>query len=407
VNLDANHEPPGALVTPELLRWARVSANETTETLAKACEVPPTEIAAWEAGAARPTIPQLRAFAKTCQRPIAIFFLDAIPATFPLPAEFRAFAKGGIETVSPRTMFAIRNAVRVREIVLDLPRDVAGASGLSGFTPPTDLSLDPEVAGRQFREKSGITVAQQIRWKSQSNALDAWREFVENQQVFVLQLRFPLEDARGFSIYSTICPIIVLNGADAATARSFTLFHELAHLLRGRSGVFRSAMAWETPRMDSKSGVAAVRVEREIENYCNRFAAAFLVPSGDSRVEQMLHSCIEDSRVSSDAVVKFANAMKVSRFVILRKLESRGLISFEMMRTLEEAWNETMPKSEDMPKPFGRPTEARKCVTRRGRTFVSLVLDAADADRITTADLSDFLGLRLKHLDAVREQLAA
>lgn len=35
----------------------------------------------------------------------------------------------------------------------------------------------------------------------------------------------------------------------------------------------------------------------------------------------------------------------------------------------------------------------------------SLVLDAFNDDRITTSDVSDFLGVRLKHLDKISEIL--
>ena len=41
-------------------------------------------------------------------------------------------------------------------------------------------------------------------------------------------------------------------------------------------------------------------------------------------------------------------------------------------------------------------------VARNGRTFTRRVLEAYDEDRITTSDLADLLGVRLKHLDRIR-----
>ena len=40
-----------------------------------------------------------------------------------------------------------------------------------------------------------------------------------------------------------------------------------------------------------------------------------------------------------------------------------------------------------------------------GRTFVRLVLEGFDRERISASDVADFLGMRLKHLEEVRSDM--
>ena len=51
-------------------------------------------------------------------------------------------------------------------------------------------------------------------------------------------------------------------------AQAFTLAHELGHVLLGSSGISGQ------PRLGGKSG------HKAIEDWCNRFASAFLAPKG-------------------------------------------------------------------------------------------------------------------------------
>ena len=50
----------------------------------------------------------------------------------------------------------------------------------------------------------------------------------------------------------------------------------------------------------------------------------------------------------------------------------------------------------------GRPSRARLAVARAGRLFTRKVLEAYDEERITSSDVAELLGERLKHLDRIR-----
>ena len=64
-----------------------------------------------------------------------------------------------------------------------------------------------------------------------------------------------VEVFRGLAIADDVAPFVVINDNDSRAARSFTLLHELTHILLGQSG-FRG-----------------MRVEAEIEKFCDDVAA--------------------------------------------------------------------------------------------------------------------------------------
>src|SRR5207245_2086104 len=65
-----------------------------------------------------------------------------------------------------------------------------------------------------------------------------WRNALESVCVLVFQAsKIELDEMRGFSITERPLPVVVVNIKDAFTARSFSLFHETAHVLLGRGGL--------------------------------------------------------------------------------------------------------------------------------------------------------------------------
>jgi hypoxanthine phosphoribosyltransferase len=84
------------------------------------------------------------------------------------------------------------------------------------------------------------------------------------------------------------------------------------------------------------------------------------------------------------------------------RLRESGYWSWEVYGTWKTAWNaylETLPPS----KPFATPV--MKALGRGGRTYTQLVLEALDANRITSVDASRYLDLKFQHFDNLREGL--
>lgn len=377
-------------ITPAVLTWARNSARLSPGDLAKVCRTTDEMISEWERGASTPTMAQLQDIAKRCKRPVAVFFLPAPPGESTTHPELRSLGSKGPDSFSSETAYALRVAQQCQEVSIDVFRELNELPHLK--LPIFRKQDDPKVLGRRLREQLGVTLDEQRRWRKPDVALREWRARIEALGVITLQLKFPVPEGRGFSLFHAVAPIIVLNSNDAETARCFTLFHEIGHLCRRRSGVFHAG---------SLFGKLSTS-ERDDEIFCNRFAAEILVPTNDNVIMNWLAACVIDGEVQEASVLSVAKEMKVSRYVILRELWSSNMILLSTLQTVEKNWQDEFagPPAKDDHKPII--PQHVQCLSRRGRRFVRVVFEGVDRDVITTMEASDYLGLKTKHFDKLR-----
>jgi len=202
---------------------------------------------------------------------------------------------------------------------------------------------------------------------------------VETLGVLVFQSSaFSPEEARGASIFFPQLPIVLLNGKDAIVGRSFSLFHELFHLIRGGGSL------------------CDFNGQSRIEAQCNRFAAEVLMPS-DALRDQLGE---EDPVL---AVARLARLFKVSEVAVaiqllrLRRLDQDDVdrIQQETSRRLLERQDETSPIV-----PF-----FRRRLRDLGRKYVGAVFDAYYADRITLTDVTQYLGTKVPQVRQIEVAL--
>jgi Zn-dependent peptidase ImmA (M78 family) len=232
------------------------------------------------------------------------------------------------------------------------------------------------------RERLGIGINQQIGWKSR-DAFAHWRATIEKQGISVFIKKYPWADSRGFSLYDDpAAPAIVINKSEEVeVARTFSLLHEYAHLLIRRPGV-----SDHNPK-------------NPVEAFCNRFAAAFLMP--DAALRKLLpHWPNEPVEWSSSEIDAWAKALKVSRVALALRLEHAGLApqSFFMRFNRQNAPAPTVRK-----KPKPDPNRVR--VFELGGTYQSAVISALERDVISEVTAVQALGLAPEKFDLVRSNL--
>lgn len=361
-------------VNPAVLRWARETAGYT---LAEAGGrvVNAERLEAWEAGKERPTWAVVVKLAKLYKRPAAALLLADPPAEPPLPPDFRRLPEANRQ-LSPKTRFAIRTARWLASTAAELERELDRAAPFQ--RPKARPSGSAEQLAAQFRKKLGVSLDEQIQWQRSGEAFRQWRSAVEAQNVLVFQASLPEEEVRGFSLVENQKAVIVLNQSDAVNARIFTLFHEYCHLLLAEPGI---CLPEEGNLTDTQ----------KTETFCNRFAAAFLIPRDDIA-----------TRLSADlpldsTVASLAFRYCVSRAVVLGRMRSIDAITEQIYRGAMARLQGKAPA----PRRPGRggPSPALRVVNERGRAFVSLVFDAMSRDVITANDASAYLGIKLTHLD--------
>lgn len=293
-------------VNPEVLIWARETAGLDLEAAARKIGLNPARgasgadrLLALEQGNIAPTAAQLRRIAQQYHRPLLTFYMPNVPAPAELGQDFRTLPdRGDPANVLLATLLRDVKARQslVREALED-DEDVAEVAlvrSQAGLRDAGQLS-DALIAAIDF---------DRAEFRARASAEDAFaylRARVEAKGVFVLlagdcghwSTAIEVSIFRGFAIADPLAPFIVINDQDAKAAWSFTLLHELAHLLLGEGGLSGSA---------PMPGV---------EQLCNDTAAATLIPpaeiadlplSGDGGDVDQINTLADRARVSRSMV---------------------------------------------------------------------------------------------------------
>ena len=375
-----------ALVEPRLLIWARKSAGFSLSEAARKSKVNEGALAKWEEGPKRPTIPQLRKLSKAYRRPIAVFYLPEPPTEFQALRDFRRLTN--IETLNetPELIFEIRQAQSRREFAIELYEEVEGVSPTFRLSAMT--TEDPEDVGRRIRDYLGISLEEQLQWRTEYQAFNCWREAMERAGILVFQMTdVAVTEARGFSIFAEKFPAVVVNIKDAVYGRVFTILHELAHLALREGGVCNLL---EDQNVDDHS--------REIEVYCNHVAGAALVPRLELLRDKDVVTKTGEFIWSDEELHILANRYSCSREAVVRRLlicERTSLDFYHKKR--RQFQNEFSVENKKRTKGYVPPD--RLALSKAGHLFVRLVFNNYFQNNITASDVAEFLGTRLKHLN--------
>ena len=246
--------------------------------------------------------------------PVAVFFFPDPPDIEPISESFRTLPEAQYEQIPRRLKLLLRMAKALQLSLSELANERNPSDHL--ITRDLSFAVDAPVekVAEAVREYLGITLNQQMGWKSADQALKIWRSRLHEVGVFVFKDAFQQDDYSGFCLYDQEFPIIYVNNNTAFARQIFTLFHELAHLLFHTSGVDR----FRDDYIGRLSGDA-----KRIEILCNRFAARFLVAT--EAFDQGFYG-LEANRETAELLSK---RFCVSREVIYRIFLDGDLIDQE------------------------------------------------------------------------------
>lgn len=357
---------PDAPVTPAVLRWAREDAGLTTADVARFASVKPAVAEAWEAGAAQPTLSQLRHLADAMRRPVAFFLTPAPPKEHAkLPPDFRSHEGAP----SPALRREVRSAQERRDAYLELVGHDA------------DPWLSEVQTSSSIRNWLAVSTEEIRQTPDAAAALKVWIKALEQRGVLVFQMsRVDPAECRGFCLSHRVCPVIVVNGADAPQARSFTLLHELAHLL------------------DRQGGMCLLQDDVDTERRCNRTAAEVLLP------EDVLST---EARGAGglDLVDSIVRALRVSPEAAAFRLRDLGLIDQAIVGQVLARAAEAARRAAER---TGTGGPAPHVLLRRnlGDRYVAAVVDAMHAESISVTDATYLLDARVGTVERLEQAMA-
>lgn len=383
-------------IQPSVLRWARESIGLSQTDVADKFKKPISFVAAWEKGDAMPSLAQLEKLTQIYKRPLAVFFLPSPPYEKPLNQDFRTLPDSDLNAITPDIRLAVRKAKRLQAILYEINDSKNPVSHPLHKTFKVKLGGSIQQYGLELRKHLNIPLEKQTSWKDEGEALNEYKDCFERNGLYIFQQSLPLNkkeqfSAKGFSLTDSEFPVIVLNSADAVNSRIFTIFHELCHILFNTGGIFNDI------NIDSLSGDA-----KRIEIFCNAFAGAFLVPEHDLINEGAIKNVRTPQKWDDATLIKLSKKYKVSGEVILRRLLDLNLTTNSFYQDKRAEWEDNFKKYQKAKKSNKVIVlPSTKCISEKGRGFVSSVLSNHKTGKITYRDVMNYLGVSMSWVPKV------
>jgi Zn-dependent peptidase ImmA (M78 family) len=372
-------------VEPSVLIWARESIGMSIDAVVKKIKgITINTIKEWEKkdGAVKPTFAQIEKLSNIYKRPLSAFLLPAPPKESPFPKDFRTLPSEEKQSLKPKTYLAIRKARRFQYSAIELIKELGEEGKKLSKANPSD---NPETLAEKVRMQFGIKEFPRSTSFTKEIALEGWIKILESNGILVFQIGITMnKEIRGFSLVDEDVPVIVLRRSDETSAKIFTLFHELAHLLLREGGICDL----------EESDISH-------ERFCNHFAGAFLVPKD----KLLNHSIVKTNAKTREWAENFlrdiARDFSVSREVILRRLWILGLTTKEYYLKKHKEWKSKYKE------PFGRgkKDEIKICLKERGKKYISMAFDAYEGKKIDEMRVADYLGVTSDKISKVKEAI--
>ena len=375
----------------EFFLWALERCGKTEEAMQR--KFP--KIADWLSGEIYPTLKQLEKFAAATYTPLGYFFLKKPPEDkLPIP-DFRT-VKGEPERPSPNLLDTVQTMQSRREWMREFLLE-EGQYPLS-FIKSATLRTNPVKVAMEMRNILSLSGGWANKTRTWTEALRLLRKAIEDAGVMIVingvvgnnnYRRLDVEEFQGFALVDEYAPLVFINGRDYISAQMFTLIHEFSHLWLGYEGV--SIFKKLQP------------VKTNVEEFCNKVAAEFLVPSDEFKKALREHQREKDY----DLFQILARRFKVSPLVTARRALDIKYISkdrfFEFYNKYVKGINTDKEIRKKLKKTGGHFWNTQ--IVRIGELFGSAVVQATLEGRLLYRDAYRLTGLKGKTFDNYVTQL--
>ncbi len=333
------------------------------------------KIAEIESGTQKPTFKQLDTLSELYKVPRWVFVSKQLPDKYQfdkaVPA-FRQLASSNAEIFSDsKVRSLIAQVERFRDLTLELLDDMGET--IVSFNPP-------ELSDNTKPEDGAMLIRKWLELSEEKPDFETWKRLLEEKGIFIFLTskykgwsHIDKMLLRGLAIYHSTLPIIIINDSDAKKAQSFTLFHELGHLLKKESAIDD----WEY-------------YERNIENWCDKLAGNVLMPA---KSFQTAVSSIDNL----DTVKSIARNFRVSAYACLVRLRQLEIINQDTYKDyeaqLKDEYEELQKKLKDS---TGGPSRDRpqEVLNQYGHIYTNVLFQAYHNREIGLHKLSKLFNLK-------------
>ena len=389
-------------VNPQILSWARRTAGLTREEAARKLGIrdargveAANRLAALEAGENEPTRPLLIKMAKQYRRPLLTFYLRSPPRKADRGVDFRSLS-GDRPAAGEALLDALLRDVRARQSMVRCLLEEEEETQPLPFVGARAISDGLAAAVESLRKLLGTDHRDYRARRTARAAFALLRERAEAAGVFVLlkgdlgshHTAIEVETFRGFAMADDIVPFVVINDRDSPSAWSFTLLHELAHLLLGQTGV------------------SGFRAESRAERFCNDVASAFLLPARE--IEQLSIDRPATLDAAAEVITSFAKPRHLSRSMVAYTALRASLIEQNIYNELAELFHSQWKQARAARRARtdeqnGGPSYYIVRQHRLGNALIGLARRMLDAKALTTSKAATILGVSPKNVQTLIE----
>lgn len=171
-----------------------------------------------------------------------------------------------------------------------------------------------------------------------------------------------LNEFRAFTLVDEYAPLIFINTLDSNSGKTFSLLHELVHLIIGRPSLYNDDVSNRH------------KYSNKIEVFCNKVAAELIAPTNI-----FLEKWINQYKESQDIIHKIeliAGDFKVSKMIIARKALDKQFITQEIYNEVTRLAKEAFDLSRMKERSGGN--YLNTMLSRLDRNFLQTLITSAD-----------------------------
>lgn len=378
-----------AYVNHEMLVWARFETPfATTADVANHISGFNSDlIDKWECGEELPSITEAKKLANLYKVPFATFYLTNPPEKkVKAYTDRRTYNNTVYREVSYELWSEICRVTGNRQIIEDLTEEIEYKN-----LPTIEVGLNEKQIADIIRQHLGMELPFKNKTAYKNNGFTFYRGLLEHHGIMVAQITgVSLSEMRGISMYYDTFPIIAINNKDFERAKVFSLFHEVAHLVRRSSSL---CLIDFDERND------------EEEKICDRIAAEVLMPEESFR--RVASSIFDKYGEWSDlCLVAIADKYAVSTFSVVRRLHELNIITKSMYFSIYQRISDKFQEDQEFILLSKEEKEFKvkyyiTYLSKEGYLFPKKVLSAYSRGDISYGEMCSTLNVKGKHISNI------
>ena len=381
-----------ALINKNMLIWARGEtpfASSIDQLTLRFPRISEEKLRKWESGEELPSIREAKDLAKIYKLPFACFFLSEVPAKKPKRYTDRRTAFGtDYGEMSYELWDEISRICSDRDTLLEYVDDET----YPYYPIPTVKSTDSvEFVAAIIRDHLKLPLSFRYKKDYGGNSFNYFRDALERHGIIVAQISsVSLSEMKGLSIYEDRFPIVAINNKDYERAKTFSLFHEVAHLIRRSSSL---CLIDDEDRNDDE------------ERICDRIATEVLMNRVEFRriAESVLS---KEGERNSISLMNLADKFGVSTVAAFRRLHDLSIISdtayYEMYQDINADFEanikaiEVARAGKDIPFYYHV-----RYVNSHGHLLPRMIVNAHSTGKITMGEACKIMSIKSKYYGAI------